>query len=323
MEIKVAKCRKCGRIAYIIPSNNPLHDGDICIDCINETIDPRKLEHFAFFCRTYNFPANVNLYIACLKNNPKLAIKEYVQQLYNNGNLEYNDATTDKWKEVSQEWEKVKTHRQLLEKIEPLKRDFILRCGEKWGKEYTFEQYLKLESQFTSMIRTLNLSNPTQLDTLKKYCKLSILVDDMISGGEIKAISDGTTALSKLADLANIQELSETASEGTIKTVADLYKYMEDHGFIFNYYDQVDRDIVDKTIKDIQQSIRTEINNAVGLDVTLQQIKENYNRQEEEINEKKIQDEVKLEDLLDLDDYSKEDQAIDEELASEDIIFED
>ena len=30
-----------------------------------------------------------------------------------------------------------------------------------------------------------------------------------------------------------------------------------------------------------------------------------------------------LEDLLDLDDYSKEDQAIDEELASEDIIFED
>ena len=50
---------------------------------------------------------------------------------------------------------------------------------------------------------------------------------------------------------------------------------MEDHGFIFNYYDQVDRDIVDKTIKDIQQSIRTEINNAVGLDVTLQQIKEN------------------------------------------------
>ena len=98
---------------------------------------------------------------------------------------------------------------------------------------------------------------------------------------------------------------------------------MEDHGFIFNYYDQVDRDIVDKTIKDIQQSIRTEINNAVGLDVTLQQIKENYNRQEEEINEKKIQDEVKLEDLLDLDDYSKEDQAIDEELASEDIIFED
>ena len=145
----------------------------------------------------------------------------------------------------------------------------------------------------------------------------------MISGGEIKSISDGTTALSKLADLAQIQELSETANEGTIKTVADLYKYMEDHGFKFDYYDQVDRDVVDKTIKDIQQSLRTEINNAVGLDVTLQQIKDNYYRQEEEEQEERAHAEVSIDQLLEMDSYSREESDIDKELSEEDIIFED
>lgn len=167
------------------------------------------------------------------------------------------------------------------------------------------------------------MTNPTQIDTVKKYCKMSILVDNLICGGEIKAISDATTALTKLADLAQIQELSETATEGTIKTVADLYKYMEDHGFRFEYYDQVDRDIVDKTIKDIQDSTRTVINNTIGLDVTLQQIKDNYYRSEEETAEEQAIADTTIDDILELDDYSQEDAQEDKSLAEEEIIFED
>ena len=326
MEIKIERCSCCGKNGYIIPSNNPLINNPICLDCINKVIDPTKLDHFAFFCRTYNLPLNANLYTACLKHNPSVAIKEYVENLYNNGTLTYSDSVVDQWKKVGEEWEKVKTHKQLLEKIDPIKKDFCERCGEKWGREYTFDQYVKLENQFTSIIKTLNLSNPTQVDTIKKYCRLSVLVDDMISGGEIKAIADGTNALSKLAALANIQELSETASEGTIKTVADLYKYMEDHGFRFNYYDQVDRDVVDKTLKDIQNSIRYEINNAVGIDVTFNQIKENYYREQEENFEEEAVKETpisQLEDILALDDFSKESEELDAQLAKEEVIFED
>ena len=323
MEVKAGRCKRCGRQNYIIPSNNPLHDGGICIDCINTSIDTNNLDHFAFFCRTYNYPLNTNLYIACLKRTPNTAIKTYIEELYNNGHLEYTDAITDKWKEVAAEWEKVKTHAQLLNKIDVIKNDFIARCEEKWGNEYSFEEYLKLENQFTSIIKGLNMTNPTQIDTVKKYCKMSVLVDNLICGGEIKAITEATNALTKLADLAQIQELSETATEGTIKTVADLYKYIEDHGFRFNYYDQVDRDIVDKTIKDIQQSIRTEINNAVGLDVTLEQIKDNYYRSEEEEMQSQAESEVSIDDIIKLDDYSREETEEDKILASEELIFED
>ena len=96
MEIRQEKCSRCGKIGYIIPSNNPLIEKSICLDCINAAIDVENLEHFAFFCRTFNYSANVNLYLVCLKKNKNTAIKDYIENLYNNGELKYEDQTTDK-----------------------------------------------------------------------------------------------------------------------------------------------------------------------------------------------------------------------------------
>lgn len=96
MEIKQEKCNRCGKIGYIIPSNNPLIENSICLDCINAAINVENLEHFAFFCRTFNYPANVNLYLVCLKHNKQTAIKDYVEKIYSNGDFNYSDQTTDK-----------------------------------------------------------------------------------------------------------------------------------------------------------------------------------------------------------------------------------
>lgn len=228
---------------------------------------------------------------------------------------------------MEKEWAEVKTHRRLLEKVNEIKVDFIERMHEKWGGEYSFEELMQLESQFNSIITALNVSNPTQLENIKKVCKMSVLVDQYIQGGETKAILEGTNALAKLTDIAQINEMTEVASEGTIKTVADLYKYMEDHGWRWSFYDKVDRDIVDTTIKDIQQSIRTEINNATGLDVTLQNVKENYLRTEEDQVAAEAQADVPIQDILELekhlDSYSEEEIRIDQELDAQEVIFED
>lgn len=183
---------------------------------------------------------------------------------------------------------------------------------------------MELESQYNNIISTLGMTNPTQMDNVKKYCKLSKLVDQMIAGGEMKAIGDGTAALSKLADLAQIKEMSETANDGTIKTVADLYKYMEDHGFKFNYYDQVDRDVVDYTIKDIQKSIRNEIINATGLDVEFNNIKDNYMRTQEETQEEIAITETPIEEVIAMAEEIDEQEAeLDKQLSEEDVVFED
>jgi len=324
MEVIEGICPRCKLKNYIIKPNNPLIQDGLCIDCINKAIDPNSLDSFAFFCRTYNIPMDTNLYLSILsKYDAAKALEKYIQSLYDNGTLKYSDEITDKWKEVSAEWEKVKTHRQLLDKLAPIKQDFIDRCCEKWGAEYNFDQYLQLGNQFHSIIQTLNVSNPTQIANIQKVCKMSLMVDELIRGGDIKAIADATKALSQLTQIAKIDEMSEVAAEGTIKTVADLYKYMEDHGWEFQYYDQVDRDIVDKTLRDIQDSIRTNLNNAIGLDVTLQTVKENYLRAEEETVEQQAIDETPIEDILDASEFTVETSELDNKFKEEDVIFED
>ena len=323
MEIQKGKCSCCNTYTKIITSNNPLVKGSLCESCISKIIDKNNLEHFGFFVRTYNLPANIELYLSILNKDPENALTKYVETLYSTEKLSYNDQTTDKWKEIEKEWNKVKTHKQLLNKVSQFKKDFIERSSEKWGNEYSFEELITLETLFNNIVKTLAMTNPTQIDTVKKYCKMSLLVDHLISGGETKTISEATQALTKLSDLAQIQELSETASDGTIKTVADLYKYMENNGFKFNYYDNVDRDVVDKTLHDIQSSIRNEIVNAVGLEVTFQDIKNRYLKGEYEMKEDEAINEVKLDDIVAALDNDKEFAEVDEAIAAEDVIFED
>lgn len=55
MSFQTAKCPKCGKIAEIIFSNNPISPG-ICEKCLNESLDPSNLRQADFFCRTYNIP---------------------------------------------------------------------------------------------------------------------------------------------------------------------------------------------------------------------------------------------------------------------------
>ena len=68
---------------------------------------------------------------------------------------------------------------------------------------------------------------------------------------------------------------------------------MEKNGFQFKFYDDVERDIVDKTIHDIQDSIKYEIANATGLESTLEAIEKAYIQKAENEEEEDALDEVK------------------------------
>lgn len=55
-----AKCPRCGKLAILVPSNNPLTAATLCEPCLNSLFDPTRLSHANFFCRTYNFPFDPN-----------------------------------------------------------------------------------------------------------------------------------------------------------------------------------------------------------------------------------------------------------------------
>lgn len=320
MEDNISKCPRCGRMEYIIPSNNPLIES-ICIKCLEESMDFNNLEHLAIFCRTYNYSYKPEIWINnCLStSNP---IKTYLN-LLNADEIDYNEPTADVWKKVQQEWSKINTFAQLLEKVKPIKEGFMKRAMTKWGGEFTFDELLRLEDLYINTVKAFNITNPIDMDAVKKACRISILIDQQLQSGEAKSIKDFIAAYQNMLKIAKIDDLAETATKGTIKTVADLMAYMEDHNYEFEFYDNVDRDIVDKTIRDIKQSIRDEIVNATGLEVTLQEMKEKYENSLEETKEQEAIEEVPLETLLDKDYYSEQEMEVDKELGEIGVFYDD
>jgi hypothetical protein len=152
---------------------------------------------------------------------------------------------------------------------------------------------------------------------------LSVKIDSLIESGEAKSIKDYTGAYQSFLKAAQIDELGQVANEGTIKTVSDLYKYLEKKGFEFEFYDKEERDIVDKTMNDIKTSIRNEISNATGLDFKLEEIKKSMNQKIEEDVTKQAYDETPLSELISSEDYYEEiEKDVDAEFENQELDLE-
>lgn len=283
LEFKTGKCPKCGRLSEIIPSNNPLVSG-ICLKCINTEIDPSSVKQADFFCRTYNIPFEPNkwieLYERCGENTPKMYVSHFFETDKNN--LYHQKFTADLWSKLDEEWGKCKTFEELLSKIERVKSAFVARNQIKWGPNYTFEEYVQLENLLTSTLKANDISNPLQIDAIKKSCKISVELDKAITEGDVKGIKDLSSAYTSFNKTAQIDDVIAASNSEVITTVADLAEYIEKCGGQYTYYDGVERDIVDKTINDIKEYIRVLVQDATGLDSLLESIAEQYKRSVEQ-----------------------------------------
>ena len=321
MNIKQEKCPQCGNIHYVVPSNNPLVKG-VCVNCLNETLDVSRVDHFEFFCRTYNLPFSPNIYMNLYREYKLMTFVKYVETLVDDGKLNFNEPTGDLWKEVEKEWSKVKTYTDILLKLPIVREGFEERSRVKWGMEYTFGELIQLENLLVNTIKAYNITDPMRLDAIKKACKLSVKIDSLIESGDAKSIKDYTAAYQSFLKAAQIEELGQVASEGTIKTVADLYKYMEKNGFEFEFYDKEERDIVDKTINDIKSTIRNEIVNATGLDIKLEEIQKSFKQKQEEDVTQIALDQKPLSEILGADFYDEIEFETDKELENEELDLE-
>ena len=108
-----------------------------------------------------------------------------------------------------------------------------------------------------------------------------------------------------------------------ITTVAELYQYMEDQGFIFKYYQGDCKDEIDFAIKDVQDTNRRLILESTGLQAQLEEmIRQRTVSAEEEYAAKVMNDGITAEDgtttgLQDLLNFKAEDAPIDTESDDE------
>lgn len=137
-----------------------------------------------------------------------------------------------------------------------------------------------------------------QKEAVKTLCKLQIEMDEAIRAKDPKAIKDFSSAYSTFAKQADLETMINQTKTDDITTVAELYQYMEDQGFIFKYHDGYDRDEVDRAITDIQEANRRLILESTGLQTLLEEMIRQKTESREEEYTRSVVENQQLQDML-------------------------
>lgn len=153
------------------------------------------------------------------------------------------------WKEYYNEFLKLKEAGVIEDELPILKEERRKKLKEKWGSNYDDEELQYLENLLDGLLQTQNISGALQFDQALKICKISLNLDSKIrEGADFDKLMGSYDKLVKTAEFTpkNVKNASDFESTG------ELIKWLEKRGFKSKFYDNVTRDIVDETIKNIQ-----------------------------------------------------------------------
>ena len=166
------------------------------------------------------------------------------------------------WKEYFDEFKRLKEQGYLKDELPIIKEENRKKLQEKWGSNYDDEELNYLENLLQGLLTTQNISGALQHDQALKICKISLDLDSRIrEGGDIDKLISSYDKLVKTAEFTpkNVKNASDFESTG------ELIKWLEKRGFKNNFYDNVTRDIVDETIKNIQSYNQRLYTNETGI----------------------------------------------------------
>ena len=153
------------------------------------------------------------------------------------------------WKQYYEEFLRLKVKGHIEDEFPILKEEKRKQLKEKWGSNYDDEELQYLENLLDGLLQTQNISGALQFDQALKICKISLNLDSKIrEGADFDKLMGSYDKLVKTAEFTpkNVKNASDFESTG------ELIKWLEKRGFKSKFYDNVTRDIVDETIKNIQ-----------------------------------------------------------------------
>lgn len=185
----------------------------------------------------------------------------------------------------------------------------------KWGREYTPEQWIKLETDYQDMLKSFDIQDADSLKTLKFLCKTNLKAEEAIDCGDI----DGFQKLTKAADTLRKSAKFTAAqnkdkSSDSFDSIGVFIEMCErEGGFIPRFASEQPQDQIDVILEDHKNYVRKLVMNDLGfgtqIETAIQKIKLQQDQNEEN-------------DKLDLDatTIEEEEEAEEEELTDEEIM---
>lgn len=273
---------------------------NVCKDCISKMLKehPNDLNFANKLCQWADIPFNPTEWIQLYETN-----KENTFAIYHS--LYSADERADiPWLDYNEKWKEALKRGTLEDELDFFSAEKFKQLQLKWGVNYDQEEINYLEQLMIGMLQTQNINGKLQMDQAIKLCKVSLIIDQKIRAGEdFKDLLTNYDKLVKIADFTpkNVKNANDFDSAG------EICAFLEKTGWVNKYYDGVDRDIVDKTMKNIQAWIRHLYINETGIADDIQ------NRIEALKAAKDLENQTDMGTAEELDSFSDEAYDIDEE----------
>ena len=184
----------------------------------------------------------------------------------------------------------------------------------KWGSSYTEEELLQLETFYKEMHDSYEIVTASHEDYLKKIVRLSIRIDQAIEIADYEAVGKLSSNYDKFMKSAKFTASQKKEEEAYIDSFSEMSRLAEEVGFIPVYHTNEPQDIVDVTLRDLNNYTKNLIEKEPGLATLIEQAFEAIKQEEEKDRMAEDEDDS----LFDKDFITDEDYFKDAEILTED-----
>lgn len=154
------------------------------------------------------------------------------------------------WGDYYRQYKKLKEVGLIEEEIPELREKRYNDLRMKWGENYDDDELNRLEDLYKGLMNTQNINGALQIDQAQKLCKLSLEIDNRIRAGD-KEVDKFMSSYSKIIKDADFTP--KNAKNATdFDSFAEVAYWLEKHGKINKFYDNVTRDVIDEALKNIE-----------------------------------------------------------------------
>ena len=154
------------------------------------------------------------------------------------------------WADYFRQFKKLKEVGLVEEELPEIREQRYKDLRRKWGENYDDEDLNHLEDLYRGLLNTQNISGALQIDQAQKLCKLSLEIDNRIRAGD-KEVDKFMSSYDKIIKSAEFTP-KNTKNATDFDSFAEVAYWLEKHGRINRFYDDVTRDVLDETLKNIE-----------------------------------------------------------------------
>lgn len=247
------RCEKCGRAMpssqFSIGRSWVFTDGllPICNECIAEYINAGdgNWEQVDKICQWANIPFIVKEWDRVSQITLPSETWAAYAKIFSS-----QDYDSLGWGDYYRQYKKLKECGLIEEEIPEVRDRRYSDLRRKWGENYDDDELNHLEDLYRGLMNTQNINGALQIDQAQKLCKLSLEIDNRIRAGD-KEVDKFMSSYDKIIKSAEFTP--KNAKNATdFDSFAEVAYWLEKHGKINKFYDDVTRDVIDEAIKNIE-----------------------------------------------------------------------